>query len=443
MPGAPALPTATLLLLAPAASYLALIRPQVFTRRSRRARAAAGGGCGGDGAGRRTRGPRPGPGPEPGPGPVQAAVAPPSRAARGLCAAARPGERRGRAGEGRGREGRVGSGRPRGGDAAARLLPWAAPRPGPARLLTSLARLGPAGCRGRDGPGQAPPAAPPTRRQRGGTDPPGQLGHRPPAPGTGSGTPQRPRGRPGRPPTAPWLCLATRRAGTGSGGWCTPSRCAPSRCAPSRTQCRHVAPLAPTGSVPPIAPQTWCAELVRLLHGRSCGCCVPGACGTPCPGPGRGHGHVQPPRSTGSPGRPHPGGTDPGLSALSQVELAGCPWSPVPLADGDEFLEDGAEAGPLAGVVLPAALHQPVHLLGTLLRGVQPHTWGAAVMAIGQPRPPAPCPPRPRPAGPWAWFQADPQCWAHDPAVVLRARPQPCPSPCSTASRVCWLLRLV
>lgn len=120
----------------------------------------------------------------------------------------------------------------------------------------------------------------------------------------------------------------------------------------------------------------------------------------PLPRAGKGHGHPQPPHSTGSPGRPRAGGTDPGLSALSQVEPAGWPRSPVPLADGDEFLEDGAEAGPLAGVVLPAALHQPVHLLGTLLGGVQPHTWGAAAMATGQPRPPAPCPLQPRPACP-------------------------------------------
>lgn len=65
----------------------------------------------------------------------------------------------------------------------------------------------------------------------------------------------------------------------------------------------------------------------------------------------------------------HSHGMDPGPLVLS-------PGSPEPLADGNEVLVDGAEAGPLVGLILPAALHQLVHLLWALLGRVQPHAWG-------------------------------------------------------------------
>lgn len=73
---------------------------------------------------------------------------------------------------------------------------------------------------------------------------------------------------------------------------------------------------------------------------------------------------------------PRQGSAVPPSTAMGWMQHPWCSLSPMPLADGNEILVDGAEAGPLVGVILPAALHQLVHLLRALLGGVQPHTWG-------------------------------------------------------------------
>lgn len=47
------------------------------------------------------------------------------------------------------------------------------------------------------------------------------------------------------------------------------------------------------------------------------------------------------------------------------------PASPMPLADALQLLVDGAEAGPLPGLVGPALLHEPEHGVGAQLRAGQ------------------------------------------------------------------------
>lgn len=132
---------------------------------------------------------------------------------------------------------------------------------------------------------------------------------------------------------------------------------------------------------------------------------------------------------------PREGSAVPPGSAVGWIQGPWCSLSSVLLADGNEILVDGAEAGPLVGVILPAALHQLVHLLRALLGRVQPHTWGNRNGDTDHwPLTPT------TPSGPY--YRHSSTVLDLQLMVALRSHTQPRPLPCSTASRVCWLLRL-
>lgn len=91
------------------------------------------------------------------------------------------------------------------------------------------------------------------------------------------------------------------------------------------------------------------------------------------------------PQGATPPWAAHTGGWSPGLrragprwepelgwgGRYDPAGLRGGPASPVPLADALQLLVDGAEAGPLPGLIGPALLHESEHSIGAQLRAGQ------------------------------------------------------------------------